>query len=146
MRVNWGTGIAIFYSLFVIIMVTAVIKASQLGVPLVQPEYYDADIQYESFRQKRSAAMGLAKPPRFEIDRKGNQLMVQFDEKAEIMHGKIQFYRPSDSHSDRRSELQTNQGNQSYIPMEGLKAGRWQIMLHWNQDGQSMYWKEDIHI
>jgi len=146
MKINWGTGIAIFYSLFVILMITAVIKASQLGVPLVQDEYYSADINYEEFRQQRAKALGLENPPQIKLTKSNKLLNVKFDTAAVIDRASVHFYRPSDNVSDQKDQLSIKGKNVAEMNVAHLKKGRWQMMLHWSQNGESYFWKEDLHL
>ena len=49
---NWGTGIAIFYGTFMVIMITFVIKSRSVDHSLVMDNYYEEDINYQSHMDK----------------------------------------------------------------------------------------------
>ena len=53
MKFNWGTGIGLFYVVFVVIMVSMVMFSARNNIDLVQEDYYEKDLNYESFRLAR---------------------------------------------------------------------------------------------
>ena len=145
MKLNWGTSIAIFYGLFVIVMVGAVIKASQLGVPLVQDEYYQADINYEEFRTKRQNAMQLEDGPKVMVKHKTGEVIVDFPDQAGIK-GKVQLYRPSQTGVDHIMPITVNDSGYMVIPFEKIQKGRWTIKLDWTSSDVGYFWEDDIVI
>jgi hypothetical protein len=50
MKLNWGTGIAIFYGLFMVIMITFVVMSRNVDHSLVMEDYYEADINYQEHK------------------------------------------------------------------------------------------------
>jgi hypothetical protein len=47
MKISWGTGIAIFYSFFVIAMLVFVYAATNQDISLVSDTYYEEDLSYQ---------------------------------------------------------------------------------------------------
>ena len=47
MKISWGTGIAIFYSFFVIAMLVFVYAATKQDNSLVSDTYYEEDLSYQ---------------------------------------------------------------------------------------------------
>ena len=145
MKLNWGTSIAIFYGLFVIVMVGAVIKASQLGVPLVQDEYYQADINYEEFRTKRQNALKLEEGPKVMVKHQTGQVVVDFPDQKGIK-GELQLYRPSQTGVDHIMPITVNDSGLMIIPLEKIQKGRWTIKLDWTSSDVGYFWEDDIVI
>jgi hypothetical protein len=144
-KINWGTGIAIFYTLFVVVMVSAVVMSSRMGVDLVQEQYYDADIAYESFRQKRANAEDLDKTPAVSVHHKSQFINIDFDNMWSEVEGTIQLYCPSDDDSDITYKIKLEEG-QMNLPIGELKKGRWKVLLNWDGDGTSYYTENNIMI
>ncbi|MDX1685878.1 MAG: FixH family protein [Saprospiraceae bacterium] len=144
-KLNWGWGIAIFYSLFVVIMVAAVVKSSIMGVDLVQEQYYDADIAYESFRQSRANAEKLSTPPSIQVYNKSQTINIDFNNNWKQVDGTVKMYRPSDKYADRSYEIDLSKGVMK-ISTQGLKPGRWKIQLTWKGDGVPFYMENSIMI
>ena len=143
MKLNWGSGIAIFYGLFVLVMVGAVIKASQLGVDLVQEKYYDADIAYEEFRQKRENAKALESQPQVQVLNRSETLVLDFKGLWVDVKGTVRLYRPSDKYADLTFPLRLEDKTMS-LSTEKLKKGRWKVILDWKGDGEPYYMETDI--
>ena len=52
MKLHWGHGIAIFYSLFVAVLVFQVIRSTAYDNSLVSEAYYKDDINYQQHYDK----------------------------------------------------------------------------------------------
>ena len=144
-KLNWGNGIAIFYTLFVLVMVGAVIKSSQMGVDLVQEEYYDADIAYESFRQKRANAQNLEVSPSVAVHHESQFISIDFEDIWSNVKGTVQLYCPSDQDADMTYQIELHNG-QMNLPISDLKKGRWKVILNWEGDGVPYYSENNIVI
>jgi len=61
MKLNWGTGIAIFIGLFIITMVGMVFKAGQQSHELVTTDYYakELDFQHLLEKEKLTSTIGI---------------------------------------------------------------------------------------
>lgn len=144
-KLNWGWGIAIFYSLFVLVMVGAVVKSSQLGVDLVQEKYYDADIAYEEFRQSRANASVLDSPPAVRVYAAEEYISIDFHSQWSRIEGKIQMYNPSDVMADKVFDIEMSQGLMK-LPTSGLKKGRYTVKMTWEGDGKPYYIENTVVI
>ena len=144
-KLNWGWGIAIFYSLFVIVMVTAVVKSSMMGVDLVQEQYYDADLAYESFRQSRVNTENLESRPSIKVYSKDNYISIDFMNNWQEIDGTVQMYRPSDGGADKVYSIQLKDGKMQ-VPTGDLISGRWKIKMTWKGDGTDYYMEDSVVI
>ena len=52
MKISWGTGIAIFYSFFVISMLVLVYATTKQDISLVSDTYYEEDLSYQKKMDK----------------------------------------------------------------------------------------------
>ena len=60
MKFNWGTGIALVYGAFALIMVGVVIRSRQYDPGLVSKDYYNLDLNYQEHFDKKQNAANLA--------------------------------------------------------------------------------------
>ena len=74
MKINWGSGIAIFYSLFVITMVYAVVRSTQFDNSLVSDHYYADDLKYQERFDKLSNAQNLKEDLKIQAAESGSQV------------------------------------------------------------------------
>lgn len=143
MKINWGTGIAIFYSSFVLIMILMVVKASRTEINMVQENYYDQDLNYEAFRQSRQN--GQSDLASIEYLPAANEVVILFDETSKSVSGNIKLYRPSDNLQDKNLAIEMDQQKRVIVPVSALSRGYWKIQVEWESDGRH-YFKEKAII
>jgi len=143
MKFNWGWGIAIFYTSFVVIMIGMVVYSTQNKVQLVQEEYYNKDLNYEAFRQKRQNADQLNKELQINYIASLEQLELIFPEKMKINEGTLTLFRPSNLYQDQKIRIQTDENNQMTLPTNKLSKGKWKIQLNFESEGKA-YYKEEV--
>ena len=147
MKINWGSGIAIFYSLFVIVMILMVVKSTQNKVHMVQDNYYDKDLNYEEFRLKRENGAVFKDSIRIDYQSKDNSVLIQFSETLAEAKGKILLFRPSNQFMDKQIELKLNDEASMRIPLEeNTLRGKWKVQIDWNLDEKGFYNEEIIVI
>jgi nitrogen fixation protein FixH len=140
MKMNWGIGIAIGYSIFAIAMTTMAVVSTQYDHSLVREDYYQADLAY----QKQYDNM---------VNEQTNLLSVQYQSKARgiavqtiakepgALSGKILFFRPNDKSLDFTVPLQLDATGQQWIPTDALAGGRWTLKMDY-QSGEKGYYSE----
>lgn len=141
---NWGTKIAIFYTIFAVSMLSAVIFASMQTFHLVSPNYYEEELAFETRIQEIRQAKALA--IKWEIKQiKRRELELHFPKNLYIKEGIIRFYRPSDAALDQSIPLETTQAIQ-IVKLEKWHAGNWKLQFSWT-DGTLRYFSEqNLHI
>ena len=147
MKFNWGTGIAIFYSCFVIVMVSMVILSAQNKVHLVQDNYYDKDLNYESFRQKRQNASQLADQITIQFLQSQRLIQVEFPKQMKKATGTLILFRPSNKFLDKKYNLQLNEKMQMNIPLDNtIRPGLWHVQIDWENEGVNYFKEETISL
>ena len=144
MKLNWGTSIAIFYSLFVLVMIIMVVRASQNSVQLVEENYYNKDLNYEAFRQSRANAANLEPPVQIQFSAGTDHIKIAFPHALQGGKGTVTLYRPSNRMQDKKYTLKLDEEKTMKIPVEGLRKGYWKVLLHWEMAGADYYQEEDI--
>lgn len=142
MKLNWGWGIGIFYSSFVVAMLYMVMFSTQNKVHLVQEKYYNKDLDYESFRQKR--ANGISLKDQFKVYFKNDRssLIVEIADSIQIQEGEVHLFRPSSKFEDQRFKLRKAEGNNIQIPLEKIKNGLWKVKVEFTNKMGTAYYKE----
>lgn len=135
MKINWGTGIAIFYITFVIALVSVVIYSFNNTVDLVQPDYYHKDINYEKFRQKREN--GSESP--LEVVRKDKQISLVFPTEMAQAKGTVTLFRPSNKKLDTTYKLKLDAENKMQIDISAFPRGLWKLQTDWEKGGKFFY-------
>lgn len=147
MKINWGWSIAIFYSLFVIVMVFMVMKSTQNKPKMVQENYYEKDLNYEAFRQKRQNGAALKDLVNISYEARDRQLKISFPGNLENIEGDITMYRPSNQYLDKNFKLDLDSMGDMIIPLDkSLAPGKWKIQLDWKNESQEFFNEEIIII
>ena len=139
MKINWGTGIALFYTCFVITMVTFVVKSKGIDHSLVVENYYEEDLAYQSRLDKIHNSEKLEQD--LVINQQQDQIIFQFPEVLNDIKGNIWFYRANDVRQDQKIDFQVDANNQFIFPTKTLINGLWTIKVDW-ADNQKEYYKE----
>ena len=143
MKINWGTGIAIFYSTFVIVMILMVVKASRTDINMVQENYYEQDLNYEAFRKSRENGDGDKTTINYLSA--SQEIAIQFEETLKGIKGQVKFYRPSDNHQDRHWAINLDDQNKMLVDVSGLAKGYWKVLVDYQCQGMK-YFKEQVII
>jgi len=134
MKFNWGTGIFIFLTLFLMAAAAFIIFAFRQDKNLVHKEYYKKGVDYTEQMniEARSAAFKHDIQTRLEDD----FLVVDFNENLaeKIDSGNVLMFRPSSSRQDLTLAL-TIRDNTFKIPKDELISGRYILKIYWYSDG-----------
>ena len=146
MKINWGTGIAIFYSLFVIVLVGFVIKSMTYDNSLVVEDYYKKDIEYQQHYDKVKNAKQLEEDLSIKLDRNNKRLNFHFPENLKGIKGDILFYKPDNKKLDFNLSVKPNTNNIQEFDYSKLTQGVWKVKVEWNSAGKYYYKEKRIHI
>ena len=138
MKINWGTGIAIFYSFFVLVLVFAVYKSTLRDNSLVSNQYYKDDINYQQHYVRLVNSQALAEDVSIRLLSKEKQVQLQFPNLKNIK-GDIHFFSPSFSQGDFKTKIQLNADNQQIIKINQLKRGLWRVKVNWESEEKAFY-------
>ncbi len=135
MKLHWGHGIAIFYTVFVLTLVVVVVKSTTFDNSLVTEEYYQRDINYQQEYDRRLNSDQLA--TKVSLEKVAGQYRVIFPEKmAQGATGTLHFYRPSSAKDDRTVAVSVDQAGGMNLSLAGLKPGRYRAILEWSSGGK----------
>jgi len=146
MKFNWGTGIALFYGLFMAVLVFAVFKTTQYDHSLVTKEYYKEDINYQQHYDKVKNSQALETDLLILPDARAREITLYFPKDLGAVQGDILIYRPSSSDLDQKISIQPQENNSMVIPVQSLQPGYWKIKVDWQADGKPYFKETDFTI
>ena len=146
MKITWGTGIAIFFSIFVLSLIYQVYRSTQYDHSLVRDDYYQEDLNYQEVYDKKANTLELSQ--QLEITKKEGEQQVRFTfpETGGDIAGQITFFRPSNSSLDFSVPISVTESRHLVIPTETLAPGRWKVKVDWSSGDKKFYSEEIIHI
>ncbi|KAA3634365.1 MAG: cytochrome C oxidase Cbb3 [Bacteroidetes bacterium] len=146
MKLNWGTGIAIFYTSFALFMVFMVIKSTFYDNSLVYDDYYAKDLAYQEQYDKIKNSKELEE--KLVIKNNGSEKTVEltFPANFKDVKGQIHFYRPSGSKKDFFVEVDNPEDGKMLIPVADVIPGYWIVKVDWTGDGKPFYDEKNIRV
>lgn len=144
MKWNWGTGIALVYTLFVVTMVGMVVYSKTLDNSLVVDNYYEEDIAYQQHIDKLQNAASLPADLRIELVDQSVDLVFPPDMKD--ITGKVSFYRADDKSLDFAVDVQVGKDNTMRISTANILPGKWEIKVDWFGDGRPFYKEQAVYV
>ncbi len=146
MKFNWGMGITLFYSLFMMTMIYMVYQSTQVNRNLVAENYYEKDLQYQSHLDRLSNSARLKTDLAIFQNKEGNYLRFVFPKELTSINGDILFYRPSDNSKDFNQAIELDEAHEFRIPTSALLKGAWKIKINWEGDETLFYKEASIQI
>ena len=140
MKWNWGTGIALSFTVFCGLMVYMVIQSFQTDFFLVSKQYYVDELKY----QERIDDLERAKNSSVLISQVADQQSVSFTiDSDKHISGEIHFYRPDNANLDHKVKF-----TESNIKIEktDLAPGRYLAKISWLDSDHSYYQEEEIIV
>ncbi len=144
MKIGWGTGIAIFYTLFVVALLLVLKKSREFNHSLVVEDYYRHDINYQSHYDKVANSEALVNPLKVGVDREEKLVNIQFPKGIENVEGSILFFRPSNNKQDFRVSIRTDDSNLQQISTEDMAGGLWWVKINWYGGSTEFYDEQKI--
>jgi len=145
MKLNWGTGIAIFYGAFMVIMITFVVLSRNVDHSLVMENYYEADINYQEHKDKVANSKAL------KIDLEilkisGKEVQMQFPKLPGQISGEVWFYKPDNKVLDFKVQVETDASGLFIVNTANLVSGLWRLKIEWKAGDKQFYKEEELYL
>lgn len=139
MKLNWGSGIAAVYILFMVGVLIMVFIFMNQDVLLETDNYYSKGIKYQEQIDKAARTNEL--PEQLVIKLSNNNIIFSFPKifKQTKIGGSIYFYRPSNNQKDFAIKIQTDTSAVQMISSDKLEKGLWKVKANWFANNQSYY-------
>ncbi len=139
MKLTWGSGIAVIYLLFVVILVTTVTIFMKEDVPLVTDEYYTKELVYQQQIDKINRTIKLPQQLEINIDKENINLFFPKTFKHYDLSGTIHFYRPSNLEKDFVVNVEPDTDNKQIFAISKMEKGLWKLKVDWSVNNISFY-------
>jgi hypothetical protein len=140
-KFNWGTGIFLVYSAFVVFMLSLVYMSTQQKLELVTENYYIKGVDFQSQINEQSNVAALIEKPTIKQLENGN-VEIKFpssdssdsleSEKKSIIEGEIAFFRPSDKGLDFTVPIKLQNSTNQLITQK-IEQGLWKVKMSWTE-------------
>lgn len=145
MKINWGTGIAIVLTLFVLFILGLVYLTSTADGDLVAPDYYKQELAF----QERIDAVANGRPlgETLSLSVVDDRIVITCDNQVfpASESGKISFYRPDDPAKDVEMDLDLAAGDQE-IDATDLVSGVYKVRFTWSTESGDYEINRELHF
>lgn len=146
MKINWGWGIVITFSIFGITMIGLVIKMFTVPVNLVSKDYYAEEQRYEETINKKENLKTLSSQPILALNTEKGTIELILPPELKNTTGAIRFFRPSDSRLDFNVKLDLNEENEQQIDASRIVRGRWILQVNFSNEGTDYLFEKALVI
>ncbi len=145
---TWGIGIAVFYSLFVVVTLGLVFYATLQKFDLVAENYYEDGVRYQDRIDQKRLAESAEYKLEIKYDRANRAVNLQFPENlaTDSISGKVVLFRPSNASLDRHWELQVDTDGSQRLDLKGASKGVWKVMVYWKAGSTDLYSEKSIYV
>lgn len=147
-KFNWGTGIFLAVTIFVIATLSVVSYLISLDFYLVSSDHYEQGVEYQETIDGQQRVKNLENPVLVLFDEPNVSIKITFPKelRSDSLSGSVTFYRPNDSELDRKYKLQIDEDGRQTIPVSDFEKGRWKLTLEWKQDSLIYIDEKNIFI
>ena len=139
-KLNWGTGITIVIISFLVITIGQVVFIHKtIDYDLVEEEYYEAEIQFQTQIEKVKRTNAL--PEKLNVKLIDDFVEFNFPTMFESnsVGGIINFYKPSDDLLDKAEDIKLDSDNKMFFGYDQLSPGLWKIKINWSVNDLQYY-------
>jgi nitrogen fixation protein FixH len=145
MKLNWGYSIAIVYTLFALSMILFAIKASKQHYDLVNDNYYEQAVNYQTKIDAENNASSSSSKLIVNYLHENHSIEISTsDNKA--MNGTLKFYKPDKASDDFAIDFKTDESGKQLIPLKKLAYGNWKVSVSWTMNGKDCYEEKKLFI
>lgn len=149
MKFNWGHGITIFLVIFIVVMVSVVIKISTddtYNHELVSEDYYGDELKYQEEINKAKNASTLSSSVTYKVSKDGVTLIFPSDFDYKKVTGIVKMRRPSKKILDFEMQVKLDSTYKMLIPSEKALRGKWNMVIDWNVGDKEFMYKAKIRL
>ena len=148
MKFNWGSGIAVFYALFVLALLFALIQSKRIATnrSMVTENYYEKDLNYKQKYDKIENSSRLAEKLKIIENTENGTVDIIFPKGMKDITGTVLFYRPSSKGMDVKIPIENLQEGILPIPMKSFATGNWAVQVDWESSGKAYFDKANLYL
>ncbi len=145
-KFDWGTGITIFITLFLLVNAFVIYKSFQQRNDLVVEEYYPQGLEYQ--KQIDRFANANALNGKIQISEEGDELAISYPHelKGKEIKGKVIFFRPSDERADFNDSIHFDTALIQRIPVSKMMKGKYIAKFFWTMDGSEFAHESTVRL
>lgn len=145
-KFNWGWGIALFYTSFVVFMLFMVWCTNLMKTELVTEDYYGKELKFQEQLDKMKRSNVLSQPVNWTVQNNSVKLNFPADVKGRDIKAKVLFYRPDNSKRDFNIACTADTNGVCVINSEKFHHGAYKMEVDWSAGKETYYTEGVINI
>lgn len=143
MKFNWGTGITIFISMFIIFILSFVFTAAYTHTDLYAEDYYQQELDYQTTIDAKQNAQKFAED--VYLSQGTQSIVVHLPESIDWSktEGAVHLYRANDASQDKTYKIST-ENSKMMIPKNNLNDGKFYVKIAWKNEGKDYLITKEI--
>ena len=143
---NWGTGLFIGASLFILMIGVFAYFMFKQSNDLVEKYYYPKALVFQQRIDKLNNTAQMAE--KAAVESLGSFVVIRFPHafNPDSITGTVQFYRPSGISGDVNVPVKLNSAGVMTFPMSGLIKGKYLVKLDYSCAGIGYYQEEVLFV
>lgn len=137
-RWNWGKGIVLVYSVFVLGILYLVYQSKQQKLDLVYDDYYAQELMFQNQIDATQRVEDAGEKPSL-VRKEGGVFLLIPSAKGIQVSGSLTAYCASDKSKDQLMRLNQTTAGLWRLPVLDLKSGRYTFKIKWKQLGELYY-------
>lgn len=142
----WPLGIILTFVIFISGTIGLVVMACLHTTELVNANYYDQEIKYQSRIDSQTRAQQLGAKAAYDAAARKIVISLPGAQAAKNATGLIQLYRPSAAGLDKQFKLEPSASGVQMLDTAGLRPGLWKIRVSWTVEGRDYFLDQKIVI
>jgi hypothetical protein len=144
MKFNWGHGIFIFLTIFVILAIAFIVFSLNQDIDLVSKDYYNKGASFSEQIEINRRSENYIDSINIVINQTNVSVLLSSSLQNSNDTITAYFYRPSDKNSD--FSLTSIMTEKIEIPTNKLKKGRYIIKFSWKHDNETYNIEKETRI
>ena len=138
---NWGTGIALVYTIFALIMIALVASSFSKKLDLDSKDYYAQELVFQNQIDKSNRSRALASSVKWEVSK--GKIIITYPQQfvGSELSGNAFLFKPSDNNADVNFQIKTDEQLKQEISTSTLSKGMYKIRIDWAV-GKETYFNE----
>ena len=142
----WPLGIFVTFTLFFAGMASVVAIAVTHRDHLVNDNYYEQELKFQSQIDAAARARDLGAMIQFDAVADRLVVTVPVVQLAQKISGTVTLYRANDPKLDREFQLAPKADGTQTLDVSKLAAGPWRVRTAWLADGQNFFLEEKFTV
>jgi hypothetical protein len=136
---NWGTGIALVYSLFALSIIALVVSSFRKKLDIDSKDYYVQELVFQNQIDKSNRARALASPLKWEVTK--GKIIITYPQQfvGSELSGNVFLFKPSDNNADVNFQIKTDEQLKQEISTSTLSKGMYKIRIDWAVNGLTFF-------